>query len=142
MVGLIPLFAVETLEPELLDRLPDFKRLLEWFIDNRRDLVRNVACMRARGNAVDLRSVGLIGALPVNPQTAMAFEIECHGELDHEIGNALARYRLGGYWKARPSACCRKRSHVNGSARWATGPVWLRPEASMTLPRLGTGPGG
>ncbi|MFL6417287.1 MAG: MGH1-like glycoside hydrolase domain-containing protein [Bryobacteraceae bacterium] len=49
MVGLIPLFAVETLEPELLNRLPDFKRRLEWFIDNRRDLVGNVACMRARG---------------------------------------------------------------------------------------------
>jgi Glycosyl hydrolase family 63 C-terminal domain len=49
MVGLIPLFAVETLEPELLDRLPDFKRRLEWFIDNRRDLVSNVACMRTRG---------------------------------------------------------------------------------------------
>jgi hypothetical protein len=49
MVGLIPLFAVETLEPELLDRLPDFKRRLEWFIDNRRDLVSNVACMRNRG---------------------------------------------------------------------------------------------
>jgi hypothetical protein len=44
MSGLIPLFAVETLEPELLDRLPDFKRRLEWFIDNRRDLVLNVAC--------------------------------------------------------------------------------------------------
>ena len=38
MVGLIPLFAVETLEPELLERLPDFKRRLEWFIDNRPDL--------------------------------------------------------------------------------------------------------
>ena len=37
MVGLIPLFAVETLEPELLDRLPGFKRRLEWFIDNRPD---------------------------------------------------------------------------------------------------------
>jgi hypothetical protein len=49
MVGLIPLFAVETLEPELLDRLPDFKRRLEWFIDNRPDLVSNVACMRTRG---------------------------------------------------------------------------------------------
>jgi Glycosyl hydrolase family 63 C-terminal domain len=49
MVGLIPLFAVETLEPELLDRLPGFKRRLEWFIDNRPDLVGNVACMRTRG---------------------------------------------------------------------------------------------
>ena len=49
MVGLIPLFAVETLEPEVLDRLPDFKRRLEWFIDNRPDLTENVACMRTPG---------------------------------------------------------------------------------------------
>jgi hypothetical protein len=49
MVGLIPLFAVETLEPAMLDRLPDFKRRLEWFIDNRPDLTENVACMRTRG---------------------------------------------------------------------------------------------
>jgi hypothetical protein len=49
MVGLIPLFAVETLEPEMLERLPGFKRRLEWFIDNRPELVKNVACMRTRG---------------------------------------------------------------------------------------------
>jgi len=49
MVGLIPLFAVETLEPEELDRLPDFKRRLEWFIDNRPDLTETFACMRSRG---------------------------------------------------------------------------------------------
>ena len=49
MVGLIPLFAVATLEPELLDRLPGFKRRLEWFIDNRPDLTANVASMRAPG---------------------------------------------------------------------------------------------
>jgi hypothetical protein len=49
MVGLIPLFAVETLEPELLERLPGFKRRLEWFIDNRPDLTGNVACMRTPG---------------------------------------------------------------------------------------------
>jgi len=51
MVGLIPLFAVETIEPELLDRLPGFKRRLEWFVDNRPDLVGNIACMRTRGMA-------------------------------------------------------------------------------------------
>ena len=32
MVGLIPLFAVETLEPELLAKVPEFKRRLEWFL--------------------------------------------------------------------------------------------------------------
>jgi hypothetical protein len=49
MVGLIPVFAVETLEPEVLDRLPDFKRRLEWFIDNRPDLTESFACMRSTG---------------------------------------------------------------------------------------------
>ena len=43
MVGLIPLFAVETIEPELLDRLPDFKRRLEWFLNYRPDLAALVS---------------------------------------------------------------------------------------------------
>jgi hypothetical protein len=34
MVGLIPLFAVETLEPEVLDRLPGFARRMQWFLEN------------------------------------------------------------------------------------------------------------
>jgi hypothetical protein len=42
MVGLIPLFAVETLEPELLDLLPGFKERLEWFEANRPDLSHNI----------------------------------------------------------------------------------------------------
>jgi Glycosyl hydrolase family 63 C-terminal domain len=49
MVGLIPLFAVETLEPEVLNKLPNFKKRMEWFIQNRPDLRRNVACMEANG---------------------------------------------------------------------------------------------
>jgi hypothetical protein len=60
MVGLIPLFAVETLESELLDRLPGFKRRLEWFIDNRRDLIGNVACMRTRGKG-ERRLLSIVG---------------------------------------------------------------------------------
>ncbi len=34
MVGLIPLFAVETLEPELIARLPGFRTRMQWFLDN------------------------------------------------------------------------------------------------------------
>jgi hypothetical protein len=49
MVGLIPLFAVETLEPEVLDKLPDFKRRLEWFVENRPDLTENIASMSEGG---------------------------------------------------------------------------------------------
>ncbi len=43
MVGLIPLFAVETLEPELLARLPDFSRRLQWFLNHRPDLAALVS---------------------------------------------------------------------------------------------------
>src|SRR5215471_6339656 len=60
IVGLIPLFAVETLESELLDRLPGFKRRLEWFIDNRPDLTENVACMRTRGKG-ERRLLSIVG---------------------------------------------------------------------------------
>jgi hypothetical protein len=50
MVGLIPLFAVDTLEPELLERLPSFKRRMDWFIENRPDLTRHLACMNSPGH--------------------------------------------------------------------------------------------
>jgi hypothetical protein len=49
MVGLIPLYAVETLEPETLDKLPGFARRLNWFLENRHDLTANVACMKSAG---------------------------------------------------------------------------------------------
>jgi hypothetical protein len=35
VVGLIPLLAVETLEPEVLKQLPDFNCRMEWFLENR-----------------------------------------------------------------------------------------------------------
>ena len=42
-VGLIPLFAVETVEPETLARLPGFARRLDWFLENRPELARLVS---------------------------------------------------------------------------------------------------
>ncbi len=49
IVGLIPLFAVETLEPEMLDRHAGFRRRMDWFIEHRPDLTANVASMRRKG---------------------------------------------------------------------------------------------
>jgi glycogen debranching enzyme len=42
MVGLIPLFAVETLEPEIVERLPAFKRRMQWFIDRNAEFAEHV----------------------------------------------------------------------------------------------------
>jgi len=49
MVGLIPLFAVEVLEPELLDALPEFARRLEWFLRYRPDLAKLVSHWETEG---------------------------------------------------------------------------------------------
>jgi hypothetical protein len=42
MVGLIPLFAVETLDSELVDSLPRFKHRMQWFIENRPDFAQHL----------------------------------------------------------------------------------------------------
>lgn len=42
IVGLIPLFAVETLDGDLIDRLPRFKHRMQWFIEHRPDFAQHV----------------------------------------------------------------------------------------------------
>jgi hypothetical protein len=49
MVGLVPLFAVATIEAELLERLPAFKTRMQWFIDNRPDITTDISCARTPG---------------------------------------------------------------------------------------------
>jgi len=49
MVGLIPLFAVETLEPNLLETVPEFKKNLEWYLSNRPDLAQLVSRWQVPG---------------------------------------------------------------------------------------------
>ena len=48
-VGLIPLFAVETLEADFLQKLPRFKRRMEWFIKYRPQLIDNIASLATPG---------------------------------------------------------------------------------------------
>jgi Mannosylglycerate hydrolase MGH1-like glycoside hydrolase domain/Glycosyl hydrolase family 63 C-terminal domain len=49
MVGLIPLFAVETLESDLVDSLPRFKHRMQWFIENRPDFSIHVETQSSDG---------------------------------------------------------------------------------------------
>jgi hypothetical protein len=55
MVGLIPLFAVETLDKDLLESLPDFKKRMDWFLENRPDLCDQIANLEEKG--VDNRTL-------------------------------------------------------------------------------------
>jgi hypothetical protein len=49
MVGLIPLFAVTTLDAEVIDKLPGFKRRMSWFVKHRPDLCGNIASITRYG---------------------------------------------------------------------------------------------
>ena len=49
MVGLIPLFAVEVLEPELIAKMPEFTARLEWFLRHRSDLATLVSRWKETG---------------------------------------------------------------------------------------------
>jgi len=49
LVGLIPLFAVDTIEAAVLEALPEFNRRFGWFLRNRPDLIKECADMRKQG---------------------------------------------------------------------------------------------
>jgi len=49
MVGLIPLFAVDTIDAETLEKLPGFRRRMNWFVANRGDLCANIASVTREG---------------------------------------------------------------------------------------------
>ncbi len=49
-VGLIPLIAVEVLEQDVIERLPGFRKRLQWFVENRSDLASHIAYMDVDGD--------------------------------------------------------------------------------------------
>ena len=59
MVSLIPLFAVEVIESDLLKRLPGFGRRFDWFMKNRPELTGNISqhCQEKRGGKLMLSIV-------------------------------------------------------------------------------------
>jgi hypothetical protein len=49
VVGLIPLIAVDTIEPSVIEQLPGFRKRMEWFVTHRPDLATNVASFSREG---------------------------------------------------------------------------------------------
>ena len=59
IVGLIPLFAVDTIEPSVIEKLTGFRKRMDWFVQHRPDLARNVASLSRQG--VGLRRLSRLG---------------------------------------------------------------------------------
>jgi hypothetical protein len=48
LVGVIPLIAAEVLDESTFERLHGFRKRMNWFLTNRADLARHIACMEPR----------------------------------------------------------------------------------------------
>jgi hypothetical protein len=51
LVGLMPLLAVEILEDEVINKLPGFRKRMDWFLEHRKDLADHIAYMETEGGA-------------------------------------------------------------------------------------------
>jgi hypothetical protein len=60
MVGLVPLFAVETLEAEHLTKLPGFERRMQWFLDNVPHVPRHIEMTQQSAHGVR-RLLSIVG---------------------------------------------------------------------------------
>lgn len=132
MVGLIPLFAVETMGSDWLDILPDFRRRTEWFLTNRPDLTDSISCLQRPGRE-DRRLLALVNEERLRRVlTTMLSEDEFLS--DHGI-RALSRYykvspyefEMGGETSRVEYEPAESRSGMfGGNSNWR-GPVWFPP---------------
>jgi hypothetical protein len=57
MVGLLPLLAVEVLDGAALEKVPSFRKRMEWFLRNRPELARHVTKREAGGRSLRLLAI-------------------------------------------------------------------------------------
>jgi hypothetical protein len=130
MVGLIPLFAVETLEAELLEQLPGFAGRLEWFLNHRPDLAKLVSRWQNRG----MGERHLLSLLRGHRMKALLKRMLDETEFLSDYGiRALSKvherepYRFEGggmthevnYWPAESMS-----GLFGGNSNWR-GPIWM-----------------
>jgi hypothetical protein len=130
MVGLIPLFAVETIEPELLDHLPDFKRRLEWYLNYRPDLAGLVSRWHEPGRG-ERRLLSLLRGHRMKKLLARMLD---ETEFLSPYGvRALSRYHLdhpyrlasdGQEWIVRYTPAESDSGLFGGNSNWR-GPIWF-----------------
>jgi hypothetical protein len=130
LVGLIPLFAVETLEPELLDVLPEFSGRLKWFLNYRPDLAKLVSRWTECGN----KERRLLSLLRGHRMKCLLRRMLDETEFLSDYGvRALSRYHLnhpyefhinGSTLEVRYQPAESDSGLFGGNSNWR-GPIWM-----------------
>jgi hypothetical protein len=130
IVGLIPLFAVQTLDPEVLAKLTGFRRRMNWFLENREDLISNVASMSDCGQC-QRRLLSLVGREQL--QNILRVVLDENEFLSPMGLRALSRYHLehpyvfradGAEYRVRYEPADSTAGLFGGNSNWR-GPVWF-----------------
>jgi hypothetical protein len=130
VVGLIPLFAVEVIEQELLDALPHFRERLKWFLDKRPDL----ASLVSRWGDLGSNSRRLLSLARAFRMKSILARLLDENEFLSPYGiRALSRYHLehpyvvdlnGVHYEVDYDPAESRSRIYGGNSNWR-GPVWM-----------------
>ena len=135
-VGLIPLIAVEVLDQEVVDRLPGFRKRLQWFLDNRQDLARHMAYFDRTASDVSANHDGMrLLAIPSRERLARVLKVMLdpneflspHGIRSLSRSHAAAPYEMaidGSAYRVEYSPAESTSELFGGNSNWR-GPVWF-----------------
>ena len=131
IVGLTPLFAVETIEPETLEHVPNFKLRLEWFLQHRPQLAQLVAHWGDPGEG-ERRLIALVRGHRMKRLLARMLDpneflsdygvrsvSKCHEAEPYVFRSGSAEYVV------RYEAAESRSGVFGGNSNWR-GPIWLQ----------------
>ena len=132
LVGIIPLFAVEILDDQTIARLPGFQKRLQWFLDNRRDLARQVSYLEPQGPGGQGRR---LLAIPSRPrlERILRYVLDENEFLSPFGVRSLSRVHKDRPYICAPGGVVRRVDYepgdsttalFGGNSNWR-GPVWL-----------------
>ncbi|MFZ3013694.1 MAG: glucosidase, partial [Nitrospira sp.] len=129
LVGLIPLFAVETLDSELIDKLPRFKHRMQWFIENRPDFSAHVETHSQDGEV--RRFLSLVN--PTRLKSVLRYMLDEEEFLSPYGIRALSRYHkdhpyvlsiMGSDYRVDYEPAESSTGVFGGNSNWR-GPIWF-----------------
>ena len=130
MVGLIPLFAVEVLEQEMFDTMPEFTAHLQWFLNNRPELANLISRWSLKGRG----ERHLLSLLRGHRMKRLLKRMLDEAEFLSPYGvRALSRYHLehpyefytnGNAFSVKYTPAEGDTSLFGGNSNWR-GPIWF-----------------
>ncbi|RVU17750.1 MGH1-like glycoside hydrolase domain-containing protein [Methylobacterium oryzihabitans] len=130
IVGLVPLFAVEVIDPEMLQRLPDFARRLNWVLQNRPHLAQLVSRW-SEGGIGDRKLLSLLRGHRVKALLRRMLDeaefLSPHGIRSLSKAHRDAPYSLdalGASFRVAYDPADSTSNMFGGNSNWR-GPVWM-----------------